>query len=440
MAGATQLPNAGDAARTDGHWPEIHRRALDCVHCGLCLSSCPTYVETGRETSSPRGRVYLMRAVAEGRLPLDDALATEAHLCLGCRACETACPSGVAYGAMLELTRAEVADAGLRRGGLRALEQLALRHVVPHPRRLGFLVGLVGLAQRLRLDRALGALLPEGRLPALPEVPPRSERRRLPELVPAEGARRGRVAFFEGCVMPELFGDVNAATARVLARNGFDVVVARGQGCCGALHAHAGDEAAAARLARANVAAFGAAEVDSLVVNSAGCGAALRDVGRWLPGEGEVLAGSVRDVCELLDAEGLRAPSLRLELRVAYDDPCHLLHAQKVGDAPRRLLAAIPGVELVAHGDPGACCGAAGTYSFTQRSMSEAILARKLDALEAADPDVIATGNPGCLMQLRAGVAARGLRARVEHPVTLLDRAYGAPRSSRANSPRRRIL
>ncbi len=408
-------------------WQEIHQRSLDCVHCGLCLSACPTYRETGREISSPRGRIYLMRGAAEGRVPLGGALAEEAHLCLGCRACETACPSGVSFGAMLELTRAEVAEANLRAGLARRLEHFALRHVVPHPWRLRLLADLLAFVQWTRLDRAAAALLP-ARLRRvqrlLPPVPGLRERRPLPSLVPARGPRRGRVGMLTGCVMSQLFADVNAATARVLAHNGFDVVVPPDQGCCGALQAHAGDEHFAAGLARGNLAAFAAAGVDRVVVNSAGCGAALRDAGRWLPGEGEALAASVRDVCELLDAEGLREPGRRLDLRVAYDDPCHLLHAQRVGDAPRRVLEAIPGLTLVAHDDPGACCGAAGTYNLTQPEMSRAVLSRKLDALAAVDVDVVATGNPGCLMQLRAGAAERGLRARVLHPVTLLDEAY----------------
>ncbi len=372
-----------------------------------------------------------MRGVAEDRIPLGEALAEEASLCLGCRACETACPSGVSFGAMLELARAEVAESGLRDGPVQRLERFALRHVVPYPGRVRLLADLLAALQVSRLDRLAAPLLPERlrwmqRL--LPAVPRRRERTPLSRLHAARGARRGRVGLLTGCVMAQLFADVNAATVRVLTRNGFDVLVPEDQGCCGALHAHAGDEAFAEELARRNVRVFTAAGVDCVVVNSAGCGAAMRDAGRWLPGEGEPLAASVRDVCELLDAEGLRPPGRRLELRVAYDDPCHLLHAQRVGDAPRRILDAIPGLVPVRHEDPGACCGAAGTYNLTRPAMSRAVLQRKLDSLAAADPDVIATGNPGCLMQLRAGAAERGLRARVLHPVTLLDHSYdGSP-------------
>jgi Fe-S oxidoreductase len=416
-------PQARDGAPLAG----ILQGTLDCVHCGMCLPACPTYRETGRETSSPRGRIYLMRAVAEGRLALGDALAEEAYLCLGCRACETACPSGVRFGSLLERTRAEVERAGLRRGLARRVETLALRHVVPHPARLRALVGLLALAQRSRLDALALRVLPRraGEMHALlPRIPPREARRPLPELTPAIGEQRGRVAFFAGCIMPELFGAVNHASVRVLARNGFDVVVPRGQGCCGALQAHGGDDAFARGLARRNVAAFESRDFDAIVTNSAGCGAALREAKDWLPGEAAGFSSRVRDVCELLDEAGLRPPGGRLALRVCYDDPCHLVHAQRVGDAPRRVLSSIPGLVLVPHDDPTSCCGAAGIYNLTHRAMSRAVLTRKLDALAAAAPDVIATGNPGCLMQIAAGARGRGLRARVVHPVELLEESY----------------
>jgi len=414
-------------AKPTGPLADLVPGLLDCVHCGLCLPVCPTYLETGRESSSPRGRIYLMRAVAEGRLPLDAGVAEEAYLCLGCRACETACPSGVRFGRLVEGTRAAVEQAGLRSGFAKRVETFALRKVVPKPRRLHALVDLLALVQRLRLDRLARPLLPRAlrELSALaPRVPSRRSRRALPELVPAQGERRGRVGLFIGCVMPEFFGDVNAATARVLARNGFDVVVPAAQGCCGALHAHAGDPGFASDLTRRNIDVFGAARVDAVIVNSAGCGAAMREAGHTLPGVGEPFAAAVRDVCEFLDAAGLRPPSGRIEGRVCYDDPCHLIHGQGVKDAPRRLLAQIPGVTLISHEDPASCCGAAGIYNLTHREMSRAVLARKMKALVVAAPDWIASGNPGCLMQLRSGAEASGLRARVVHPVELLDLSY----------------
>ncbi|MEM7411259.1 MAG: heterodisulfide reductase-related iron-sulfur binding cluster [Myxococcota bacterium] len=406
-------------------WDDIYEGALDCVHCGLCLTSCPTYRATGRESSSPRGRIYLMRGIAEQRVPLGELARDEAHLCLGCRACETACPSGVQYGAMLERTREEVRLAGLREDWPARIERFLLRHLVPHRARLGLAFDLLAFAQRLGLDRAVGAMLPPRLREAqalLPRVPSRAERRTPPTRIPAQGQQRGRVGFLRGCVMSEAFADINAATLRVLARNGLEVVVPDDQGCCGALQAHAGDRDTAVALARVNLGAF--AEVDTVVTNSAGCGAALCDAGHWMPGEGEPLAKKSRDVCAVLDEVGLRPPDRRIEARVCYDDPCHLVHGQRVADAPRRLLAQIPGLRLTEHAEPTACCGAAGTYNLTQPEMSQAVLARKMDALAAADPDLIVTGNPGCLMQLRAGATARGLRAEVLHPVELLDRAY----------------
>jgi glycolate oxidase iron-sulfur subunit len=234
------------------------------------------------------------------------------------------------------------------------------------------------------------------------------------------------VGFLRGCVMSELFAPVNRASVRVLARNGFEVVIPAEQGCCGALQAHAGEADFAAELARRNARAFAAAGVDAVISNSAGCGAALRDAGHWLPDEGAALAAQARDVCEWLDAEGLRAPLGPVPARVCYDDPCHLVHGQRVEAAPRRLLAAIPELELVPHRDPGACCGAAGTYNLTHPEMSRAVLDRKLDALAEADPELVCTGNPGCLMQLRAGARARGLRAQVLHPIELIERACAA--------------
>ena len=389
----------------------LYPGTLDCVHCGLCLPVCPTYRLTGRETSSPRGRVYLMRGVAEGRIELGAAVAEEAYFCLGCRACETACPSGVRFGALLEATRAVVEQKGLRAGLEKRIESFALRRLLPSRRRLHWLLSALALVQQSGAGR-LAQLLPRRLAQAwqlLPAVPPRAARRRLPRNIPAEGERRGRVALFEGCLMPELFGAVNAATARVLARNGYEVVVPGEQGCCGALHLHAGDPEFAHGLERANRAAFEG--VDAIIVNSAGCGATLRE---------GALGARVRDVCEFLDEVGLVVEPPPRSGSVCYDDPCHLVHGQRVAAAPRRLLARVPGLRLVPHDDPTSCCGAAGIYNLSHPEASQAVLAPKLDALAAADPDWIATGNPGCLMQLAAGARARGLRARVVHPVELL--------------------
>jgi glycolate oxidase iron-sulfur subunit len=407
---------------------ELYPGTLDCVHCGLCLPVCPTYRVTGRENSSPRGRVYLMRGAVEGEIPLAEVLAEEAYLCLGCRACETACPSGVAFGTLLEETRAAVETAGLRKGWPKRLENWALSSLLPHPRRLSAIARLLRLIQQLRLDRLALPLLPASLRQAVelaPRIPPASQRVRLPSSVAAKGPARGRVAVLEGCIMPELFGRANLATVRVLARNGFEVVVPKRQSCCGALHAHAGDLDAARRLLARNVEAFGAEQLDAIVVNSAGCGAVLRESQRWLSESGEQFATLVRDVCEFLDGVGIEPPSGRLEVKVCYDDPCHLVHGQRVEAAPRRILQSIPGLELVDHDDPTGCCGAAGIYNLTHREMSQQVLERKMRALAEADPDVITSGNPGCLIQLQAGAKSWGLRARVVHPIELLAESYG---------------
>ncbi len=417
-APATREPPAPSIPR------ELYPKTLDCVHCGLCLPVCPTYRETGRETSSPRGRVYLMRGVAEGRIPLGEVVAEEAQLCLGCRACETACPSGVRFGALLEETRAAVADAGIRGGPGPKLERFLLRELVPKPRRLGAALSLLRVAQQLRLDRLAARLLPAGArhlADGAPRVPSRSQRRPLPSVVPAEGETRGRVGFLVGCVMPEIFGAVNQATVRLLAKNGFEVHVVPGQGCCGALQAHAGQAELARELLDRNVQAFSGEGLDAVVSNSAGCGAFLREAGDHGIAGGEEFAGHVRDVCEFLDAVGMRPPAPERRLRVAYDDPCHLVHGQGVSAAPRRLLQQIPGVELVEHADPTSCCGAAGTYNLTQPEMSAAVLGRKIRSLRDASPDVVVSGNPGCLIQLQRGAREIGWDVQIAHPVELLS-------------------
>ena len=411
----------------------LYADTLDCVHCGLCLSSCPTYRATGRETASPRGRIYLMRGIAEGRLAESELLEEEAFACLGCRACETACPSGVRYGEMLEHTR-DAIRADQRRSGRLPLaarvERFALRHVVPHPRRLRAVVALLALTQRLGLDRLARRILPErlaGMLRLAPRVPPAAERARLPAFTPAEGERRGRVALFEGCIMPEFFGRVNDAARRVLARAGYDVIVPAAQGCCGALQAHGGDLDCARSLASRNRDAFGPEleSLDAIVVTSAGCSAALRESGgeAWLGEAGRDLAGLVRDVLEFLDEVGPPEPTRPIEARLCYDDPCHLVHAQGIAAAPRRLLEAIPGLELVPHASPEACCGAAGIYNLTRPEMAGRVLAPKVEALLAVDPQLVSTANPGCAMQLAAGLAAAGRDLSVLHPIELIERA-----------------
>ncbi len=407
---------------------DLYTDSLDCVHCGLCLMSCPTYRVTGRETASPRGRIYLMRGLAEGRLEDSSLLEEEAFVCLGCRACETACPSGVRYGQMLEHTRAAVRSSQQGAGLAIWIERFALRQIVPRPGRLWLMVGLLAIVQWLRLDR-LGALVLPRRLAdmtkLLPSIPPAAERRRMPPLTSAIGPRKGRVALFEGCVMPEFFGRVNDAARLVLSRAGYDVIVPRSQGCCGALQAHGGDLAFAHELAEKNAHAFDAeiGELDAIIVTSAGCSAALRETENWIGEVGGAVAAGVRDVLEFLDEVDCELDLKPIAMRVCYDDPCHLIHAQGIAAAPRRLLETIPELELVAHRNPEVCCGAAGIYNLTQPEMSKQVLSPKIDALVDADPEIVATANPGCAMQLAAGLAERGIEAAVVHPIELLERS-----------------
>ena len=394
---------------------------LDCVHCGLCLPVCPTYQETGRESSSPRGRIYLMRAVGEGRLALDAEVADEMYFCLACRACESACPAGVRYGHLIETMRAEIDARGARPWLARLAERLALRGIVASPTALRVAVAAARFYQRSGLQRALRRSRLFALLPALREaeraLPPLPDRHEPPILVPAKGARRGRVAFFAGCVMPELFGPVNEATIRVLAENGFEVHVPRRQFCCGALHLHSGDARAAERLRRRNRSAFHVQDFDAVIANSAGCGAALKE-------GGDDLARAVRDVAEFLVGAGLRPPQGRIAGRVAYDDPCHLLHGQRIAREPRALLAAIPGLEVFDLPGSRDCCGAAGIYNVTHSEMANRLLARKIAAIRSTGPDFVATGNPGCLMHIGRGVRDAGLPVEVVHPVELLARSY----------------
>jgi glycolate oxidase iron-sulfur subunit len=392
-----------------------------CVHCGFCLPACPTYLATGDENDSPRGRIVLMRALAHGELPATDA-SLNYHLdrCLGCRGCEPACPSGVAYGQGLAAARGVLAEArempAMARVVLRVFStELLWRPLFTVARWLRSTCVPRMLAGGGRLSFSFGMLASTAPPPG-PAAP-----------VPRPAANRGSgptVALFAGCVMDTLFPHVHGAARRTLEANGYRVVELRGQGCCGALHEHAGDHAGARALARANVAAFGGA--DYIAVDSAGCGALLKEYGGLLDGpEASDFARRVRDVTELLAERGPR-PAGPLELDVAYDAPCHLQHAQRVHAAPLQVLWAIEGLRLRELPGADRCCGSAGIYSLLEPGLSREVLAPKLESILSATPvpTVIATGNPGCLMQIGAGLQAAGIPARVAHPVELLDLAY----------------
>ena len=390
-----------------------------CVHCGFCLQACPTFLATGDESDSPRGRIELMRALERGELEVSDtALAYHLDRCLGCRACEPVCPSGVRYGQGLEAARSRIAAA---KG-------------TPFPARMALWVlttpGVSGLAYWFA--RLLRAVLPRsiagwgrvrfalGMLAATKAVEGGQRRSKA-----VKGAAvQATALLFRGCVQQGLFSHVHDATIRTLAVNGYAVKEIPGQTCCGALHAHAGLLDQARALAHANIAAFGDGDAP-IVVNSAGCGALMKEYGQLLGGpESERFAARVRDVTELLAPSPVAGAPL--DLHVAYDPPCHLLHAQGIAVPPLKLFAAIPLLELVQVPGAAECCGSAGLFTLLEPEMSRAVLAPKIARLREAAPQVVATGNPGCLMQLGAGLAAARIRAQVRHPVELLDESYRA--------------
>jgi glycolate oxidase iron-sulfur subunit len=412
----------------DGEEPPDWNAILDCVHCGICLPQCPTYQVLGQEMDSPRGRVYLMRAAAEGRIGLTENFVLHMDRCLGCRACESACPSGVPFGQLLEATRGQIERRVPRSRGRRLLGRVLLG-VFPEPRRLARVLALTRLYQRSglqRLVRGSGLLRRFPRLLAmerlLPPLPARATARLPAETLPPSGAPRGTVALLEGCVQALLFPEVNRATVALLASAGYRVVVPEGQGCCGALHLHWGDRHGGRALARRNAAAL--ADADWIVTNAAGCGAALRDYGHLLGDDprATALAARVRDVTELL-AEHLPGPRRPLDITVTYHEPCHLAHGQRVREAPRTLLRAIPGLRLVELAESDLCCGSAGVYNLMEPEIATKLLVRKLDRIAATGADTVVTGNPGCLLQLRRGLADRGLAIRACHPVEILAQA-----------------
>ena len=402
-----------------------------CVHCGFCLPTCPTYAVLGVEMDSPRGRIKLMQTVWDGRIDVASAGFTQ-HIdaCLDCRACETACPSGVEYGKLVEGARAELELARKRGPAARLVRAIAFRMLLPRPAVLALFAKFSVLAKRMGAGAVLRTL-GLGRLAdLLALVPQRATSQSLPERFAPFGVRRGRVALFTGCVMRAAFADTNAATARVLARNGIEVVVPEVQTCCGALHAHAGARGDSRALARRNIAALEALDVDAFIVNAAGCGAHLKEYGWLLKDDAGwskragAFAARVRDAGEYLADVGLVARPGTLRARAAYDDPCHLLHGQKIKDQPRQLLAAIPGLELVPLVEADMCCGSAGTYNVTQPALSKALLDRKMANVLASGAEMLVTANPGCQMQLEAGVHASGARVTVMHLMDVLDRAY----------------
>ena len=405
-----------------------------CTRCGLCEQACPTYKLLRFEPDSPRGRVYLMKEVAQGEAPITPHLAHHLYQCLGCRACETVCPAGVPYGKLLERARFQIEAQGEvlpDRQGWRRFRSIAFEHVLPNQWLFNAVMVPAQLLQRI-----------PGLLPAVQSLPLPKRLRRLVRMIPNRRARltmqdrakndasipRVRVGLFLGCVMRSLFDRVHAATRGVLERNGYAVVVPKGQWCCGALNVHAGERRMAQAMASRNLDAFMDARVDAIIVNAAGCGAMLKEYAELLGDDERVRAfcAKVKDVHEFLAEGQFQSGPSQVREKVTYHEACHLAHGQRIRRQPRELLRQIPGIEYIELAGSDECCGAAGVYSLTHPELAQAILEKKLDAIEATGARVVATANPGCAMQIQAGLLERGLKVRVCHPVELLDESYSA--------------
>lgn len=443
-------PPPARALRTDaGPLHVDYGDLLACIHCGLCLPACPTYDLTGEERHSPRGRIQMMRAIADGRLAAnDEAFADAMDRCLGCYACETACPAGVDYSRLFEAARETVERERAARGRASRLKRLVLRHVFPYPRRLKALAralrwarrsGLQTLAVRSGLLRRLAPRLAELE-PLAPSISPRpSDALIAPVERPREGPVRHRVALLTGCVMNVAYAETNRRTVDLLLACGCEVYRPTGQTCCGSLHGHNGDLETARALARRNLEAFEAAlpldALDAVIVNAAGCGAFLKEVGHLLAGDpvwrdrAHAFAAKVRDVTEFLAAVERPAPRFPVRLRATVHDACHHVHAQGLYAEPRTLLAEVPGLELIPLPESTRCCGSAGIYNVLQPETAAVLGAQKLEAIRSTGAEAVVTGNPGCALQIAATARQAGVPLRVLHPVEVLHAAYLGPRS-----------
>jgi glycolate oxidase iron-sulfur subunit len=415
-------------------------RFLDCVHCGLCTAACPTYLETGNENDSPRGRIYLMRAVTDGRVELGPSTTRHLELCLDCRSCETACPSGVQYGRLIEPFRIAMQQRGVNGKPVKKdwFQRWILYGLFPYPNRLRLSLPPVKLMQWTRLDRLFEAiglmkLLPRRlrRMHAL--LPnPIQDAPRLPESLAAIGPRRAKVALFTGCVADAMFRRVHWATARVLQANGCDVVVPRTQACCGAIHYHSGAGEPAVALAHQNATAF-PDDVDAVIINVAGCGSMLKDYGHIAheipeaaPYQNELqrFAGKVQDVHEFLARLGPVAPTKPIPLKAVYHDACHLVHAQRIREQPRQLLSLVPELQLLPLAESDICCGAAGSYNLTEPEMADRLGERKLKHIVDAGAEAVLCGNAGCTLQIQSKLREAGHNIPVLHPMEVLAKAY----------------
>ena len=403
----------------------------DCVHCGFCLSACPTYLETGNELDSPRGRIHLIKAAEEGRIPMGGALVKHLDLCLGCLACETACPSGVRYRSLVEMSRAQIERKFSRGLGERILRAFIF-NIFPYPKRLRLLRPFVYIAGALRLKKLLPpsflnriSLSASSMFHMLPEVSS-AFGETLSDFYPATGARRKKVALLSGCVQSVLFPEINRATVEVLRASGCDVFIPADQGCCGALSIHSGRLEEGRRFARGLMDTFSTLDVDAVVVNSAGCGSTMKEYVEILRGDpvySEAAAGfsaKTMDIMEFLLDTGIEAPMHPLDIKVTYQDACHVVHGQGIRSAPRELLGGIPGVQLTEMHRSDHCCGSAGIYNMVQPEMSSRLLAGKIGDIEKTGSDYLAVANPGCMIQIRKGLADSACGTKVVHPVEIL--------------------
>ncbi|HET9375785.1 MAG TPA: glycolate oxidase subunit GlcF [Chthoniobacterales bacterium] len=415
----------------DAHHPPSGDLIDKCVHCGFCLPVCPTYVLWNEEMDSPRGRIYLMKMVADGAANINETWVGHFDACLGCMACVTACPSGVEYGKLIEATRAQIERRYRRPAGETRFRRF-LFSIFPRPDRLRALLlplrwyqksGLQLLVRRAGIPKLLPKRF-QAMEALLPQVPAEEA---IPELIPAKGERRRRVGLLLGCVQRVLFSQVNAATARVLAAEGCEVVAPKAQPCCGALLVHAGEEEQAVQLARQTIDAFEKARVDTVIINAAGCGSNVKEYGHLLRDDPEyaarakAFAAKCRDVSEFLAELEPRATHQALRLRVAYHDACHLQHAQGIRSQPRTVLGRIPQLELLEIPEAAICCGSAGIYNLVQPEAAAELGDRKADHIAALDVDMVVSANPGCLLQLQSALARAGRKLPVRHFVELLD-------------------
>ncbi|GDX40424.1 glycolate oxidase iron-sulfur subunit [Armatimonadota bacterium] len=414
----------------------LDEKTSKCIRCGFCLDACPTFRLTGQETMGPRGRIYLVKSWRQGVIPLADDVVHSLDTCLGCRACETACPSGVEYGMILEMARSEIEKQG-KRPKSQSFARLQLLETLTNPGRMATSLKAAGLLSGLTKGKMPGfaAKLLSGSDDAaisLPVAQGAVKVHTIAERSPAKGAKRHTVGILAGCVMRVLFGETNAATVRVLQENGCEVLAPKAAGCCGAFHLHSGFEAESLSRIKALIDVFEPhlSGMDAIVVNSAGCGSTMKEYGAILSDDpayrdkAKAFSAKVRDVSEWLGEIGITPPKGRIDATVSYHDACHLAHGQKVRLQPRQLLEQIPGVKLVEMEESDTCCGSAGTYNITEPEMAKRLLDRKIGNLRATGASIIATGNPGCLAWIQQGAKEAGLSVRICHPMELLDEAY----------------